>query len=55
MKPRKHVRLTVHIPESLFKTIRHEAIERRMTLGQLVEEAFSTRVVFTHRNSEVKP
>ena len=50
MKQKKrHVRLTVHVPESLFKLIRHEAIERKLTLGQLVEEAFANRTVFIQR------
>lgn len=48
---KRHVRLVAHLPEAIYRAIRLEAVERRMTLGALIEEAFASRVVYTRKGS----
>jgi len=46
---KRHVRLVAHLPEAVYRAIRLEAVERRLTLGALIEEAFASRVVYTRK------
>jgi hypothetical protein len=49
--PAKHRRVVCYITPELFAAIRHEAIDRDMTTGALIEEAFYSRVTMTSRKA----
>mgnify|MGYP001566538653 CR=1 FL=1 len=49
--PENHRRIVAHIDRELWRAIRHEAIERDMTVGALIEEAFCSRVTVTSRKA----
>jgi len=45
-RPKKHlVRLVAHVRQPIKASIVEEAHERNMTIGELVEEAFCSRMV----------
>lgn len=41
---KKYVQVLVYLPRDIVKEIKKEAIDRDMTLGELVLEAFATRL-----------
>jgi hypothetical protein len=49
-------RMTIYVSVDLYKAIHHEAVERNMTMSDLVEEAFANRAVLIRKPAkEVKP
>ncbi len=50
----KKTRLTVYLPDDLHLAIQHEAVERRMTLSDLILEALMSRVVRIHETNRPK-
>lgn len=40
-----HVRLVAYVPPEFFRSLKHECVDRGMTLGELVQEAFYARPV----------
>ena len=47
------VRLVASVPRSLLRALRHESIDRDKSLGELIEEAFATRMrLVTNRSPQ---
>lgn len=48
--PKDAVQLIAYIPRELHRSLKHEAIERQMTLGAIITEALDNRVWFVKRD-----
>lgn len=42
-EPKGHVKLTAYLPPWLKLAIQHEAIDRGMTIGEVISEAYQSR------------
>lgn len=51
---KKHVKLTCYLPAEIKRAIQHEAINRGMTIGDVIHEAMKRRTTVVNNNANNK-
>jgi len=49
------VQVLIYLPPDVHRSLKQEALDRRMSMGAIVEEAFQCRVLLVHKSPTPTP